>query len=209
MSIGRKSYLGALEIVLMKPMSKAKIPTEWGNFEMIAYGSNMDDPMPHLALIHEKTTSRSDILVRIHSECMTGDLFQSTRCECGGQLRKSLDLIERDGGILIYLRQEGRGIGLIEKFRAYQLQDQGLDTVEANIELGHAPDERSFDLGVQILTDLGIESIRLLTNNPDKIKAIEESSITLLERVPIIIAPNEDNQNYMRTKKKVLGHLLD
>ncbi len=193
----------------MKSMSKALIPTEWGNFEMIAYGVQEGDPMPHLALIHERTAGRSNLLVRIHSECMTGDLFKSTRCECGGQLRKSLDLIAREGGILIYLRQEGRGIGLIEKLKAYQLQDQGLDTVEANVELGHAPDERSFDLGVKILADLGVKSIRLLTNNPDKIKAIEDSAITLLERVPIIIAPNQNNRGYMQTKKKILGHLLD
>ena len=193
----------------MKSMSKAMIPTPWGQFEMIAYGTSEEDLMPHLALIHEKTAGKEEVLVRIHSECMTGDLFQSRRCECGTQLRKSLDMIAEEGGIVVYLRQEGRGIGLIQKLKAYGLQDQGLDTVAANIELGHAPDERSYDLGVQILKDLGITSIRLLTNNPDKIKAIEQSSIILTERVPIVITPNADNAGYMMTKKKILGHLLD
>ncbi len=190
-------------------MSKATIPTDWGSYKVLAYGENAADQMPHLALIHESTKGKENILVRIHSECMTGDLFQSHRCECGAQLHRSLELIQKEGGILIYLRQEGRGIGLIEKLKAYRLQDQGLDTVEANVQLGHAPDERSFDLGVQILQDLTIRSIRLITNNPDKIKAIEESSIELLERVPIVIEPSESNKLYMQTKKKVLGHLLD
>lgn len=193
----------------MKAMSKATIPTDWGAFEIIAYGDHEDDQMPHLAMIHENTTVKESVLVRIHSECMTGDLFQSHRCECGAQLHRSLELLSEQGGILVYLRQEGRGIGLIEKLKAYELQDQGLDTVEANVRLGHAPDERSFDLGIQILKDLGVRSIRLLTNNPDKIKAIEESSIELLERVPIIIEPGASNKLYMQTKKKVLGHLLD
>ena len=193
----------------MKAMSKATIPTDWGTYEIVAYGDHADDQMPHLAMIHEKTKDREGVLVRIHSECMTGDLFQSHRCECGAQLHRSLELISEHGGILVYLRQEGRGIGLIEKLKAYELQDQGLDTVEANVRLGHAPDERSFDLGIQILNDLDIRSIRLLTNNPDKIKAIEESTIELLERVPIIIEPGASNKHYMQTKKKVLGHLLD
>ncbi|NND09184.1 MAG: GTP cyclohydrolase II [Saprospiraceae bacterium] len=194
---------------MMKAMSKANIPTDWGVFEIVAYGDHADDQMPHLAMIHEKTHSREGVLVRIHSECMTGDLFQSHRCECGTQLHKSLESISEEGGILVYLRQEGRGIGLIEKLKAYELQDQGLDTVEANVKLGHAPDERSFDLGIQILQDLGIVSIRLLTNNPDKIKAIEDSNIELIERIPLIIEPGASNKEYIQTKKKVLGHLLD
>ena len=194
---------------MIKAMSSAKIPTPWGEFKLIAYGTDDHDAMPHLALLHEKTQGTENVLVRIHSECMTGDLFGSARCECGSQLRQSLDLISQEGGIVIYLRQEGRGIGLIEKLKAYELQDTGLDTVEANVQLGHAPDERSFDLGVKILSDLGITSIRLLTNNPDKIKAIEDSQIELLERVPIIIKTNAENEQYMDTKKRVLGHLLD
>ena len=165
--------------------------------------------MPHLALVHKKLVSYENVLVRIHSECITGDLFGSARCECGAQLQQSLDAIGIEGGIVIYLRQEGRGIGIIQKLKAYQLQDQGLDTVEANVQLGHAPDERTFDLGVQILEDLGVRSIRLLTNNPDKIQAIEASAMKLIERVPLIVAPSKHNQEYMQTKKEILGHLLD
>jgi len=193
----------------MKQMSTAVIPTEWGNFRIIAFGKGPNDHMPHLALLHEKLDSNENVLVRIHSECMTGDVFGSLRCECGTQLKESLRLVAEKGGVIIYLRQEGRGIGLIKKLKAYELQDAGLNTVEANVELGHAPDERSFDLGIKILAELGIKSIRLLTNNPDKIKAIENSSIELKERIALIIQPTKDNQVYMETKKKLLGHMLD
>lgn len=192
----------------MEAISRASIPTKWGVFEMIAFANDADDPMPHLALVHEKAP-RENVLVRIHSECLTGDIFESTRCECGTQLRSSLDLISKEGGIVIYLRQEGRGIGLIEKLKAYQLQDIGFNTVDANVQLGHAPDARSYDLAVQILKDLQVKSIRLLTNNPDKIKAIEDSDIVLIERVPIIIQSTQENMSYMETKKKIMGHLLD
>lgn len=192
----------------MEAISRAMIPTKWGVFEMIAYASDPGDPMPHLALVHEKTPAQ-DVLVRIHSECLTGDIFESNRCECGTQLRSSLDQISEEGGIVVYLRQEGRGIGLIEKLKAYQLQDVGYNTVDANLQLGHAPDERSYDLAVRILKDLGVESIRLLTNNPDKIKAIEDSEIKLVERVPLIIKSTQDNLQYLETKKKIMGHLLD
>ncbi|MDH3243895.1 MAG: GTP cyclohydrolase II [Saprospiraceae bacterium] len=193
----------------MKALSRSVIPTKWGRFEIVAYGTDLNDPMPHLALIQLPEDQTENVLVRIHSECMTGDLFGSSRCECGSQLRRSFQQIAEKGGIIIYLRQEGRGIGLIEKLRAYELQDAGLNTVEANMELGHAPDERSFDLGIKILEDLGITSIRLLTNNPDKIKAIEDSSIELKERIPLIIETTKDNQEYMETKKNLLGHMLD
>jgi GTP cyclohydrolase II len=192
----------------MKAVSRAMIPTPWGVFEMVAYASTDDERMPHLALVHEKFT-RDNALVRIHSECITGDLFESSRCECGAQLKSSLEQIGQEGGLIIYLRQEGRGIGLIEKLKAYQLQDIGYDTVDANVQLGHAPDERSYDLAVQILKDLKVHSIRLLTNNPDKIKAIEDSEIILMERVPLIIKTTEENLRYMETKKKIMGHLLD
>jgi len=195
----------------MKAISSATIPSSWGQFELIAYGLTPEDMMPHLALVFAgpSKSNRENVLVRIHSECLTGDLFSSARCECGSQLRSSLDQIGREGGIVIYLRQEGRGIGLIEKLKAYQLQDAGLDTVDANIKLGHAPDERSFDLAVEILQDLKVKSIRLLTNNPEKIKAIEDSDIRLVERVPLIIETTKENEKYMDTKKTILGHLLD
>lgn len=192
----------------MRAISRAIIPTKWGVFEMVTYSSYDSDPMPHLAMVHEKA-GRENVLVRIHSECLTGDLFESFRCECGAQLRASLEQIGREGGIIIYLRQEGRGIGLIEKLKAYQLQDVGFNTVDANVQLGHAPDERSYDLAVQILNDLEVKSIKLITNNPDKIKAIEESDIELICRVPLIIESNEGNMQYLETKKKILGHLLD
>lgn len=193
----------------MQLMSKSIIPTPYGNFTIYAYGEHVNDPMPHIALIHEKTSSLDNVLVRIHSECMTGDVFSSIRCECGAQLRQSFEMVSQEGGIIIYLRQEGRGIGLIEKLKAYELQDRGLNTVEANLQLGHASDERNFDMAVAILRDLKITSIRLLTNNPNKIKAIEESEIILNERVPLIITPTGDNKTYMETKKKLLGHMLD
>ena len=193
----------------MKSMSQADIPTQWGVFTIYAYGQDDLDPMPHLALVHKDLDHKDNVLVRIHSECITGDLFGSTRCECGSQLIKSFEVVGQEPGIIIYLRQEGRGIGIIQKLKAYELQDKGLNTVEANVQLGHAPDERSFDLGIKILEDLGVQSIRLLTNNPDKIKAIEDSSIDLVERVPIIIQPSKHNLEYMKTKKKILGHLLD
>jgi len=192
----------------MKCMSKADIPTRWGVFTVHTYGEKPNDPMPHIALVHKDLGRKSNVLVRIHSECMTGDLFGSTRCECGTQLAKSFEEIGREKGIIIYLRQEGRGIGIIQKLKAYQLQDQGLNTVEANVQLGHAPDERSFDLGIQIIEDLQITSIRLLTNNPDKIQAIEESKIELIERIPLIVKSSEHNVEYMEAKKNIMGHLL-
>ena len=198
-----------MSTTMMEPTSQAMIPTKWGLFQMITYGASEQDPMPHLALISQPHPEKQNVLVRIHSECLTGDLFQSSRCECGAQLRSSLEQIGNVGGIIIYLRQEGRGIGLIEKLKAYQLQDNGYNTVDANVQLGHAPDERSYDLAVQILEDLQIKSIRLLTNNPEKIKAIEDSSIGLVERVPLIITPTQENEHYMQTKKTILGHLLD
>ncbi len=193
----------------MKRMSMADIPTKWGVFTIYTYGQSIDDPMPHLALVNRDLLTDKNVLVRIHSECITGDLFGSTRCECGLQLTTAFEKVGRDNGIIIYLRQEGRGIGIIQKLKAYQLQDQGLNTIEANVELGHAPDERSFDLATQILEDLQIKSIRLLTNNPDKILAIEKSSIQLVERVPLIVQPSEHNLDYIQTKKDIMGHLLD
>ncbi len=189
--------------------AKASIPTEWWVFEMRSYSRMDDDPMPHLAMLHENWTGADNVLVRIHSECLTGDLFGSARCECGNQLRRALMMISTEGGVLIYLRQEGRGIGLTEKLKAYELQDAGRNTIDANLELGHAPDERSYDIAVSILADLGISSIRLLTNNPDKIRAIEDSQIDLVERVPLIVPGGEAAQKYMETKRLIMGHLLD
>lgn len=187
---------------------KSSLSTKFGEFQIFAFENADCNQMPHIALVSKLLEVKENVAVRIHSECMTGDLFGSHRCECGTQLHQSLKYISKEGGILVYLRQEGRGIGLVEKLKAYQLQDQGLDTIEANIQLGHAPDERSFDIAVQILQFLEIKSIRLLTNNPDKIKTIEESDIQLLERIPLIVEPNDINKDYIDTKKKLMGHLL-
>jgi|SRR5699024_6425706 len=192
----------------MEKLSEAYIPTDYGNFKMIAFGDHPDEYSPHLALISEKTEKDGPVLVRIHSECLTGDIFGSHRCECGEQLHASLERIGKEGGILIYLRQEGRGIGLIHKLKAYKLQDQGMDTVEANLHLGFEPDERHYDVAVQILHLLEIKEINLLTNNPDKVEAIRDSNIRLIGREPLIIPTKESNKNYMNTKEEYFGHIL-
>lgn len=163
---------------------------------------------PHLALVHSRTQMSEAVPVRIHSECLTGDLFHSLKCDCGEQLHASLDYIQEHGGILIYLRQEGRGIGLINKLQAYNLQAQGLDTIEANVHLGFKPDQRDFGISVQILEDLHVSVIDLLTNNPEKISAIDESSIQLRSRIPVVIPPLSENEKYMEVKAKIMGHLL-
>lgn len=176
---------------------------------MIAFGDHEDEYSPHLALVSTKTNMDKPVLVRIHSECLTGDTFGSHRCECGEQLSASLERIGAEGGILIYLRQEGRGIGLVNKLKAYMLQDEGLDTVEANVHLGFDPDERHYDVAVQILEKLDVREITLLTNNPEKVEAIRESSVKLVHREPLIIPIRESNQGYMKTKEDYFGHLLD
>ena len=189
--------------------AEAVIPTPWGSFNMIAYSAHSDDWMPHIAMVHEDFNPSEPVLVRIHSECMTGDLFGSKRCDCGEQLDKAMDMTAARGGILIYLRQEGRGIGLINKLKAYNLQDTGLDTIDANIHLGLEVDARHYDLAVEILKDLNVRAICLLTNNPNKIEAIEKSSIEIVKRVPLIIEPKAENWNYLHTKQKYMGHLLN
>lgn len=192
----------------MKILSQASIPTDFGGFKVIAFGDHEDEYSPHLALISAKTNLEKSVLVRIHSECLTGDTFGSHRCECGEQLNASLKRIGEEGGILIYLRQEGRGIGLVNKLKAYTLQDEGLDTVEANVHLGFEPDERHYDVAVQILEILDVEEITLLTNNPDKVEAIRESSVKLVHREPLIIPLRASNEDYMKTKESYFGHLL-
>lgn len=192
----------------MKKLSEAGIPTEFGNFQVIAFGDTDQDYTPHLALVSDKADLSKPVLVRIHSECITGDTFGSMRCECGEQLNTSLRRIGQDGGILIYLRQEGRGIGLVNKLKAYQLQDQGLDTVEANVHLGFEPDERHYDVAVDILEILGVHEIILMTNNPEKVDAIKESSVKLVGREPLIVPTRDSNKEYMKTKEDYFGHLL-
>jgi len=192
----------------MKQQVAAMIPTPWGNFNMIAFSEEVEDRMPHLAMVHEDFDLTNPTLVRIHSECLTGDLFGSKRCDCGEQLEKSLALVAKDGGMVLYLRQEGRGIGLINKLKAYNLQDEGLNTAEANTHLGLDIDDRGYGIAVEMLKELGVKTIRLLTNNPEKISAIEKSELDLLERMPLVIEAQEENVEYLKTKKDLMGHLL-
>ncbi|GKU79593.1 bifunctional 3,4-dihydroxy-2-butanone-4-phosphate synthase/GTP cyclohydrolase II [Paenibacillus sp. L3-i20] len=185
-----------------------KMPTDFGQFRAIAY-TNQVDQKEHVALVKGEINSDEPVLIRVHSECLTGDVFHSHRCDCGPQLDAALRQIDAAGsGILLYMRQEGRGIGLINKLKAYELQEQGFDTVEANIKLGFAPDLREYGIGAQILKDLGVRKIKLLTNNPRKIKGLEGYGLEVVERVPIQMEANESNQHYLRTKKAKLGHML-
>ena len=192
----------------MKPLAKTLIPTRWGEFQMIAYANDPSE-MPHLALVSGTIDPEQPTLIRIHSECMTGDVFGSVRCDCGEQLEAALQMTAEFGGMVLYLRQEGRGIGLVNKMHAYNLQDQGLDTAAANTELGFEVDSRTFDVAIRILQDQGVSQIRLMTNNPEKIAAFENSPVTLVERVPLIISPRQENRFYLNTKQKVMGHMLN
>lgn len=194
---------------LIKRMAEATLPTSFGgDFKMIVYENEVDD-WQHIALVKGDIKEDDEVLVRVHSECLTGDLFGSLRCDCGDQLHRAMNMVEKEGkGIIVYMRQEGRGIGLVNKIKAYALQEQGKDTVEANIELGFKPDLRDYGIGAQILADLGVRKMRLLTNNPKKIVGLEGYGIEVVKRVPIEIDPNENNIHYMKTKKKKMGHLL-
>jgi 3,4-dihydroxy 2-butanone 4-phosphate synthase/GTP cyclohydrolase II len=190
-------------------VAEAKLPTKYGEFTAVAYKSDVD-PAEHLALVMGDICTPEPVLVRVHSECATGDIFGSLRCDCGEQLAQAMQKIAKEGrGAVIYLRQEGRGIGFHNKIRAYALQDKGLDTVEANISLGFAPDLRDYGVGAQIMRDLGITEIRLLTNNPMKIISLEGHGLKVTETIPLVVEPNPHNRHYLETKKKKMGHLLD
>jgi 3,4-dihydroxy 2-butanone 4-phosphate synthase/GTP cyclohydrolase II len=193
---------------LIKRVAETKLPTEYGMFQLAVYETDVDD-YQHLALIKGDVASSEDVLVRVHSECFTGDTFHSLRCDCGSQLHRAMQMIEESGcGVLVYMRQEGRSIGLVNKIKAYQLQDKGMDTVEANVHLGFDPDPREYGIGAQILSDLGVKKMRLLTNNPIKRAGLEGYGLQILGRVPIEIAPNEYNEKYLNTKREKLGHII-
>ena len=188
---------------------QVNLPTRYGDLNIIAYSDNANDLMPHLALVHPNTDFADIVNVRVHSECMTGDVFGSYRCECGEQLSKSLEYVGSNTGVLIYLRQEGRGIGLINKLHAYIKQDEGYDTAEANIVLGFGYDDRTYEDAIAILRDLKISRINLITNNPEKIKALEdEPSILVHSRIDLDIKARKENIGYLRTKKDKFQHLL-
>lgn len=184
------------------------MPTEWGTFRLIPF-KQKSTGLEHIALFKGDVANGEDVLVRVHSSCMTGDIFGSQRCECGQQLHKAMQMIEEEGrGLIVYLNQEGRGIGLMEKIKAYKLQENGLDTVDANLHLGHNADERDYGVGAHILRALGIERMRLMTNNPIKRVGLEAYGLTVSEIVPIEVEPNEHNAYYMKTKKERMGHVL-
>jgi 3,4-dihydroxy 2-butanone 4-phosphate synthase/GTP cyclohydrolase II len=194
---------------LIRKEVEARIPTDFGEFKVNAYSTTVDDKI-HLALIHGDVKGKENVPVRVHSECLTGDVFHSLRCDCGEQLARALSFISRqECGVLLYMRQEGRGIGLLNKLKAYELQDTGLDTVEANEKLGFAADLRDYGIGAQMLSSLGITSMQLLTNNPRKVVGLEGHGLVITGRIPIAVEPGDENRKYLTTKKNRLGHLLD
>ncbi len=194
---------------LVERVADAKLPTRYGDFITVAY-SSMVDADEHIALVMGDITPDEPTLVRVHSQCTTGDIFGSLRCDCGPQMDMALEAIAKEGkGVFLYMRQEGRGIGLHNKIKAYHLQDNGMDTVEANVELGFAPDLRWYGIGAQILVDLGVKKLRLLTNNPKKVVGLEAYGLELVDRVPVVIPPNPENEQYLETKRLKMGHILE
>jgi len=194
---------------MVKTQAEANVPTDYGNFRMIAFSENENDWMPHMALIAENTDFSKPVNVRFHSECITGEVFHSKKCECGQQLDAAMKYTQENGGAIVYLRQEGRNIGIINKLKAYALQEKGFDTVEANLKLGLPADDRDFSPAVEILDILGVDKINLLTNNPEKMSSIENSHIYLNRRIPLNIKANETNYSYLATKKTYFGHLFE
>ena len=194
---------------LVREVVRASLPTKYGDFDLVGFDNDIDHK-EHVALVKGDISPDDPVLVRVHSECLTGDVFGSRRCDCGEQLHNSMMMIEKEGkGVIVYMRQEGRGIGLINKLRAYHLQENGKDTVEANIELGFPPDLRDYGLGAQILVALGVKKMRLMTNNPKKIIGLEGYGLEIVERVPIEVPPNDKNKDYLKTKKDKMGHILE
>jgi 3,4-dihydroxy 2-butanone 4-phosphate synthase/GTP cyclohydrolase II len=195
---------------LVRRGAETVLPTDFGgDFRLYVYENDVDN-LKHVALVKGEISPDEPILVRVHSECLTGDVFGSRRCDCGSQLDRAMVMVAQEGrGVILYMQQEGRGIGLLNKIKAYALQDEGCDTVEANLRLGFKPDLRDYGIGAQILADLGVRKMRLMTNNPKKIIGLEGYGLEVVEQVPIVIEPNHTNIRYLRTKKEKMGHLLD
>ena len=194
---------------MLKIQAESNVPTEYGTFRMIAISENESDWMPHMAIIAENTDFSKPVNVRFHSECITGEVFHSRKCERGQQLDAAMKYTHENGGIIVYLRQEGRNIGIINKLRAYSLQEKGLDTVEANVKLGLPADDRDFDAAIEILNILGVKEINLLTNNPEKMKVVRKSNIRLIKRIPLQIHSTNESKGYLKVKKDYFGHLLE
>lgn len=194
---------------MLKKQAEANVPTAFGSFRMMAFSESESDWMPHLVLVAENTDFSQPVNVRFHSECITGEVFHSKKCECGEQLEQAMRYIQQHGGLIVYLRQEGRNIGIINKIKAYALQEKGMDTVEANLHLGLPADDRDFGVAVEILKMLEVKEINLLTNNPEKLHYVESSGIILRNRVPIQVQATEESRGYLEVKKKYFGHLLD
>lgn len=193
---------------MIKEQSRALVPTDFGSFIMVAFSVEEQNMMPHIAMVHPDYESNPSVLIRIHSECISGDVFHSRKCDCGEQLAQSLSMLHEQKGICLYMRQEGRGIGIIEKLKAYKLQNEGMDTIEANVALGHEVDARDYAEAAAILELLNVQKVRLITNNPLKVKGLSELGIQVEERVPLIVEPNRDNAEYLNTKRDLMGHKL-
>ena len=194
---------------MLKLQAESNVPTQFGEFRMMAFSEDDKNWMPHMALIAKDTDLEKPTNVRIHSECITGEVFHSKKCECGEQLDAAMKFMQENGGIILYLRQEGRNIGIINKLKAYALQEKGLDTVQANLQLGLPADDRDFSVAIDMLEQIGVKSVNLMTNNPEKIQFIKDSNIAYNSRIPLQIKSNEASASYLKTKRDYFGHLLD